>query len=143
MNYLFSSETPTCSFFRLSPETLRIFIIDVNYDESTGQKLPKICCPSAALSVNQKPPVTESPPPAPATDIPENKYSNHPARQLLADDTSCGISNPIGRIVGGQDALMGQYPWLVNLGYQQQGKPGTLFKCGGTLIGSRYVLTAD
>lgn len=111
-------------------------------DESTGQKLPKICCPSAALSVNQKPPVTESPAPAPATDIPEHKYSNHPARKLLADDASCGISNPIGRIVGGQDALMGQYPWLVNLGYQQQGKPGTLFKCGGTLIGSRYVLTA-
>jgi len=109
-------------------------------DESTGQKLPKICCPSAALAVKPKPQVTPAESTAP--EEPVNKYSNHPARQLLADGASCGISNPVGRIVGGQDALMGQFPWLVNLGYRQQGKQGTLFKCGGTLIGRRYVLTA-
>jgi secreted trypsin-like serine protease len=61
---------------------------------------------------------------------------------MLADESRCGISSPIGRIVGSQDALMGQYPWLVNLGYRQEGKPQTLFKCRGTLIGSRHVLTA-
>eukprot|EP00092_Neocalanus_flemingeri_P046968 GFUD01053047.1.p1 GENE.GFUD01053047.1~~GFUD01053047.1.p1 ORF type:complete len:457 (-),score=101.46 GFUD01053047.1:210-1580(-) len=108
-------------------------------DDSTGQKLPKVCCPSAALAVKQKPvSTTETPEP----EVPENKYSNHPGKKLLAEDASCGISNPKVRIVGGQDAPIGAYPWLVNLGYKQEGKPQTLFKCGGTLIGRRYVLTA-
>jgi len=113
-------------------------------DESSGQKLPKICCPSAALAAKQKPTVTTTTTTTTTTPlpVPENKYSNHPGKQLLADESSCGISSPIGRIVGGQDALMGQYPWLVNLGYRQQGKPATLFKCGGTLIGRQHVLTA-
>merc|ERR1711978_192458 len=43
---------------------------------------------------------------------------------------------------GGQDATLGQYPWLVNLGYQRNGAGETLFKCGGTLIGPRHVVTA-
>lgn len=108
-------------------------------DDSTGQKLPKICCPSAALAVKQKQLTTTE---EPETTTPPKKFSNHPGKKLLADENSCGISSPIGRIVGGQDALMGQYPWLVNLGYRQEGKPQTLFKCGGTLIGNRHVLTA-
>merc|ERR1719367_2611562 len=109
-------------------------------DESTGQKLPKICCPSAALAVKPKPQVTPAESTAPEEPI--NKYSNHPARQLLADGASCGISNTDLRIVGGQDAQMGQFPWLVNLGYRQAGKGDTLFKCGGTLIGPKHVITA-
>lgn len=108
-------------------------------DDSTGQKLPKICCPSAALAVKQNQLTTTE---EPETTTPPKKFSNHPGKKLLADENSCGISSPIGRIVGGQDALMGQYPWLVNLGYRQEGKPQTLFKCGGTLIGNRHVLTA-
>lgn len=108
-------------------------------DDSTGQKLPKVCCPSAALSVKQKPIVTTQ---EPEPDTPTNKYSNHPGKRLLAEETSCGISSPIGRIVGGQDAPLGRYPWLVNLGYKQDGKDQTLFKCGGTLIGTSLVLTA-
>jgi len=105
-------------------------------DDSTGQKLPKVCCPSAALSVKPKPVVatTES--------TPENRYSNHPGKSILADENNCGIAHPAGRIVGGQDAVLGQYPWLVNLGYQQEGRANTLFKCGGTLIGKQHVLTA-
>ena len=46
------------------------------------------------------------------------------------------------RIVGGNDAELGQYPWLVNLGFSSGGRPGTLYKCGGTPIGKRYTLTA-
>ena len=48
------------------------------------------------------------------------------------------------RIVGGQEAFLGQYPWLVNLGFSSEGgKPeDALFKCGGSLISKRYVLTA-
>jgi len=105
-------------------------------DDSSGQRLPKVCCPSAALAAKQQ--ATKDT----ATEDKEDKYRDHPARSLLADTDSCGISSPIGRIVGGQDAILGQFPWLVNLGYQQDGRAGTLFKCGGTLVGKRHVVTA-
>ena len=55
---------------------------------------------------------------------------------LLADSLYCG-SSMAGRIVGGQEAMLGQYPWLVNLGYAQAGKSKTVYNCGGTLIGNK------
>jgi len=95
-------------------------------EESEGQVLPKICCPSAALAVRK----------------PTNKHLSHPAMRLLADPEKCGVTTADFRIVGGQDAQLGQFPWLVNLGYQQAGTGQTLFKCGGTLIGPSHVITA-
>merc|ERR1712213_139198 len=67
---------------------------------------------------------------------------SHQALRLLAPESTCGPTPPNIRIVGGQDATLGQYPWLVNLGYQRNGAGETLFKCGGTLIGPRHVVTA-
>jgi len=105
--------------------------------EVDGRNFPKVCCPSEALHALEP---TE-PPPKEVKETITNRYGNHPARKLLSNDLSCGAS--LGkRIVGGQNADLGQYPWLVNLGYKQKGRPGTLYKCGGTLIGPRYVLTA-
>merc|ERR550517_1531009 len=95
-------------------------------DESSGTILPQICCPSAALAVKK----------------PTNVHLSHSAMRLLADPETCGVSTADFRIVGGQDAQLGQFPWLVNLGYQQAGAGETLFKCGGTLIGPRHVITA-
>jgi len=97
--------------------------------EKDGQVLPEICCPSAALAVQASP-------------LPKNRYLAHPAMRQLADPETCGISRTGLRIVGGQDAELGQFPWLVNLGYQQAGQGQTVFKCGGTLIGPRHVITA-
>jgi len=98
-------------------------------EEVEGRTLPKICCPSAALAVKK-----------PAE--PTNVHLSHPAMRQLADPEKCGIATADFRIVGGQDAQLGQFPWLVNLGYQQAGKGDTLFKCGGTLIGPKHVITA-
>lgn len=62
---------------------------------------------------------------------------------FLLDHTSCGISSS-NRIIGGRNASLGQYPWLARIGYasdnSQPFRP--LFKCGGSLINQRYVLTA-
>ncbi|XP_036144539.1 trypsin-1 [Monomorium pharaonis] len=49
---------------------------------------------------------------------------------------TCGLTNKYNRIVGGVETLINQYPWMVLLMYRGQ------FYCGGTVINSRYVLTA-
>lgn len=116
-------------------------------DESTGAIIPKICCPSAALSVsnnntnnnnnNDNTNNEET-----SNQEPVNKYESHPGFQLIAEKSECGTSGLQAKIVGGKNATLGQFPWLVNLGYQQDGKGEKLFKCGGTLIGNRHILTA-
>lgn len=99
-------------------------------EDSSGRSLPKVCCPSAALVAQEQ------------AGAPSHPYSSHPALRMLAPESTCGPTAPNVRIVGGQDASIGQYPWLVNLGYQRNGAGETLFKCGGTLIGPRHVVTA-
>ncbi|ETN62922.1 oviductin [Anopheles darlingi] len=49
---------------------------------------------------------------------------------------SCGTNGNNSKIVGGEEAEIGQYPWMVALYYSNR------FICGGTLINDRYVLTA-
>ena len=53
----------------------------------------------------------------------------------------CGlIKNDFLRIVGGVDADINEFPWIVGL-YTHQGCRGQPV-CGGTLISSQHVLTA-
>lgn len=113
-------------------------------EETENKRIPKICCPSEALAVSGSIQESSSPKTEKMTEgDPSNRYTQLPGRARLAPEDSCGRSSPLGRIVGGQDAPMGAYPWLVNLGYKQEGRSSqTLFKCGGTLIGNRHVLTA-
>ncbi|XP_077277070.1 trypsin-1 [Temnothorax americanus] len=49
---------------------------------------------------------------------------------------TCGLTNKHNRIVGGVETIVNQYPWMALLMYRGQ------FYCGGTVINSRYVLTA-
>ena len=44
--------------------------------------------------------------------------------------------------MNGEQAELGQYPWLVNIGYSVRGLADTQFRCGGSLVGPRHVLTA-
>ena len=104
--------------------------------QPSGGSLPKVCCPSAALAAQATPDSTPSPPP------PSHPYSSHPALGRLAPEATCGSTGTQVRIVGGSDASLGQFPWLVNLGYQRNGAGEPTFKCGGTLIGPRHVVTA-
>ena len=56
--------------------------------------------------------------------------------------TSCSHAAIGSRIVGGEEAPLGQYPWLALLGYKRGHGEGILWACGGALIGQEYVLTA-
>lgn len=75
------------------------------------------------------------------------EQENHPNFKLLPQAPNC--SNPYGldRIVGGTFAKLGQFPWLVRLGYlldncdHESNQP--MFVCAGSLITPNIVLTAS
>jgi secreted trypsin-like serine protease len=70
------------------------------------------------------------------------ELKDHPGREFLANEYSCGISLVINREESKGPASVGQYPWLVLLGYTNIGSKIIDYKCGGTLIGSRFVVTS-
>jgi len=117
------------------------YLCGTSQDDS-GQTVPNVCCPSAALAALTAP--TSSPSSTPRTPSPSrHPYSSHPGVASLAPESTCGTEPVLHkRIVNGEDAALGQFPWLVNLGYKRNGAGEPLFKCGGSLIGSRHVLTA-
>ena len=51
----------------------------------------------------------------------------------------CGVKKTV-RVVGGKDTEINEYPWMALLRLKQQAISG--FFCGGTLINSRWILTA-
>ncbi|XP_034655539.1 venom serine protease Bi-VSP [Drosophila subobscura] len=63
-----------------------------------------------------------------------------PPQQMLV----CGISGATSnRVVGGQEARRGAYPWIAALGYFEESNRNSLkFLCGGSLIHSHYVITS-
>lgn len=54
----------------------------------------------------------------------------------------CGLRNPLSRIVGGEHAKLGLWPWQVELLVLQDDKKTFAHRCGGTLIDSEWVVTA-
>jgi hypothetical protein len=62
--------------------------------------------------------------------------------KLLTPSEGCGFSNAThDKIVGGGDALIGEWPWMALLGYQNdQGKVS--FRCAASIITARHLLTA-
>ncbi|XP_018356412.1 PREDICTED: proclotting enzyme-like [Trachymyrmex septentrionalis] len=61
---------------------------------------------------------------------------------FIQDDDECGMiySGGRGRVVGGEDAPSGRWPWMAAIflhGFRR-----TEFWCGGSLIGPRHILTA-
>ena len=68
------------------------------------------------------------------------RFAAHRNRGNLA--ASCPLVKPPSRIVGGEEAPIGEYPWLALLGYSNKRGQKPTWKCGGALIGDQYVLTA-
>ncbi|XP_014277408.1 venom protease [Halyomorpha halys] len=64
--------------------------------------------------------------------------------RMFLSPPQCGKTfvNQQPRIVGGQPAELGAWPWIALLGYRTKRLAGPYWQCGGTLISERYVLTA-
>ncbi|EEB17565.1 tripsin, putative [Pediculus humanus corporis] len=66
----------------------------------------------------------------------EESTTSKPVDLAQCKPCSCGITNKKIRIVGGKPTQVNQYPWMALLMYNRK------FYCGGSLINSRYILTA-
>lgn len=93
---------------------------------------PQVCCPSSAAG---------SPPSAPSSS-PSSPSSLATANLRLLPLDECG---PVSadRIIGGTEAQLMELPWMARLGYRRDDYSSVFdYNCGGSLISSRYVLTA-
>lgn len=101
---------------------------------------PKVCCeqqqePTPAPSVTIAP---ERPSPQAAIPNPPD-VSNHPNLQLLNHDVCGPVTQQ--KIFGGNKTGVFDFPWMALIAYDI-GKSVPEFRCGGSLINKRYVLTA-
>ncbi|XP_071650285.1 serine protease ea-like [Temnothorax longispinosus] len=95
---------------------------------------PKVCCNQATTTTTSTTTTT-----APDTDPGPPDVTNHPKLRLL-DHVACGPINQ-QKVVGGNKTGIFQYPWMALIAYDT-GRPNPEFRCGGTVISSRYILTA-
>jgi len=76
--------------------------------------------------IDPEPPVTTEAPSSPST------------TEGTPEDCNCGLAQRATRIVGGVNTEVNEYPWQAGL----VSKGGSYVWCGGSLVNSRWVLTA-
>ncbi|XP_054011033.1 transmembrane protease serine 9-like [Hylaeus anthracinus] len=94
---------------------------------------PKVCCELQTPSV----PGTQTSEPTAVLDPPD--VTNHPNLRLLNND-ECGPATA-SKIIGGNRTGVLDFPWMALIAYNT-GRETPEFRCGGSLISKRYVLTA-
>ncbi|CAH1955572.1 unnamed protein product [Acanthoscelides obtectus] len=106
---------------------------------------PRVCCSEAtSKSLDDEGGGSSNKPKdkqAPTDDT--NSNSAEPLAGLLSPP-DCGFSNhSASRVVGGVPAKLGQFPWMVVLGYRNPRNPNRpKWLCGGTMITDVHILTA-
>lgn len=84
----------------------------------------KVCCPDGPILIER---------PRPTTNLMGHRNLN-----LLPRD--CGELPGGNRIIGGNKTALFEFPWMALLSYDTAN--GRDFRCGGTVISNRYILTA-
>ena len=84
-----------------------------------------ICCPTgASVPTTSKPTIVST------------------TTRLPTVQEGCGYKKQnFKKIVGGEVSNKGSWPWIALIGYDDELSPSP-FKCGGTLITARHVITA-
>lgn len=150
------------TFLRLlsqrTPENLQI--LREAHCGFSNNRIPLTCCPDEDAGKPTEPPprptVSPSRPvtnrPAPVltqrpTRPPTRPTTQAPTRPSNPEDllpSQCGFSSAgQTRIFFGEDSPLGAYPWIALLGYTSRFQPQVVWGCGGSLINSRYVVTAS
>ncbi|XP_018569134.1 melanization protease 1-like [Anoplophora glabripennis] len=122
------------SFLKMAPsplpshlkEKLREYVCGYS-----GRKV-KICCSDEPVSLmlsSRK--VTDQP-------VKADSVENHKNIGLLPEE--CGYIGIPDKISYGENAGLGEYPWMALLSYKTESGPS--FQCGGTVINDKYILTA-
>ncbi|KAK7864780.1 hypothetical protein R5R35_012273 [Gryllus longicercus] len=114
-------------------------------DGSSQPPAPAPAPPPTRPTGRPNPPPTQSmtdrPPDGQANSTPPD-VSGHPNLKLLPQEYCSPPGND--RIVNGKEADILAYPWIARLGYLSRSSTSRPvgYHCGGSLINSRYVLTA-
>ncbi|KAK0182003.1 hypothetical protein PV327_000178 [Microctonus hyperodae] len=106
------------------------------FDEET-LRIPKVCCPPLYRIETSKAPdettetiVEKTPPPPDVT--------SNPNLRLLNQDICGPLTEP--KIFGGNETGVLDFPWMALIAYDIKGVKE--FRCSGTIINKRYILTA-
>lgn len=98
----------------------------------TENGTPKVCCPQSSSSFSGGPSPSIS-----------DQQNRNPTSSSSGDFSECGRSEKKDtRIVGGKNATLGDWPWMVGLSYRSPTNPGPDFRCGATLISRQWVVSA-
>ncbi|XP_049780411.1 CLIP domain-containing serine protease HP8-like [Schistocerca gregaria] len=100
-------------------------------------KVPVVCCPQQKIQPSGFSSTDALP--APISEQP-NDVSLHPRVGLLPF-SECGHAEN-DRIIGGNETGLFEFPWMALLGYKTRDNKFYGFRCGGSLINGKYVLTA-
>ncbi|EAT43490.2 AAEL005060-PA [Aedes aegypti] len=63
-----------------------------------------------------------------------------PAAPPVINDALCGLSVNT-RIIGGETEIPGQFPWIARLAYRNRTSGRVTYRCAGSLITNRHVIT--
>uniref|UniRef100_A0A1I8MPP5 CLIP domain-containing serine protease n=1 Tax=Musca domestica TaxID=7370 RepID=A0A1I8MPP5_MUSDO len=137
-----ASTSGLCKPLRECPRLLQQLQRDPNNEEikanlrtshdRCGNESTMVCCPtdndSEATTTNSK-------------NLNRRQMANSNSHSLPSEADGCGLVNQTApKIVGGDESQIGAWPWMALIGYDPYStRP---FKCGGTLISNRHVITA-
>ncbi|XP_065204434.1 venom protease-like [Planococcus citri] len=104
-----------------------------------SDKSPKVCC-SVSTSVDLS--ATSTPSPGTATPKSAGDFEN----RLSEDEQKYSVCGKTTRntwkIVGGGNTTLGDWPWMVALGYTSPSDSDPSYRCGGSLISNKWIVTA-
>ncbi|KAJ8933243.1 hypothetical protein NQ314_014139, partial [Rhamnusium bicolor] len=98
----------------------------------------KVCCPSTPINIIDENKQTTASPQISTENPPPPDVTSHNNFGLLPKN--CGYLPLDDKIINGENAMLNEFPWMALLSYSTT--RGPQFRCGGSVINDRWILTA-